>query len=139
MATWTDPTTIDTSPDAPVTSEFGTAALENPEALAEGAPGAPKIDPINAMAHGGALGAVGTYATLMYNPSGVATEVIAGNLYSGSALEYGGVYGVKGDTNNVTVTDTGGGTPSGTWRAMCEIDTGGFAVDEGIGVFLRVS
>ena len=43
MATWTDPATIDTSPDSPVTAEFGTAALENVEAFAEGASGAPKL------------------------------------------------------------------------------------------------
>ena len=43
MATYTDPTTLDTTPDAPVTSEFGTAVLENPEAIAEGASGAPRI------------------------------------------------------------------------------------------------
>jgi hypothetical protein len=43
MATWTDPSTINTGPDDPVTSEFGTAALENVEAFAEGASGAPKL------------------------------------------------------------------------------------------------
>lgn len=43
MATWTDPATINTGPDDPVTSEFGTAALENVEAFAEGASGAPKL------------------------------------------------------------------------------------------------
>ncbi len=43
MATWTDPSTVNTGPNDPVTSEFGTAALENAEALAEGASGAPKI------------------------------------------------------------------------------------------------
>ena len=136
MATWTGPATVGTSPDDPVTSEFGTAALENPEALAEGAAGAPKIDPINAMAHGGALGAVGTYATLMYNPAGPASVIVAGTLYSGSALEYGGVYGAKAAA--ATVTDVGGGTPSGTWRAMCEVNQPS-SVPEAVGVFLRVS
>ena len=43
MATWTDPSTVNTGPNDPVTSEFGTAALENVEALAEGAANAPKI------------------------------------------------------------------------------------------------
>jgi len=41
MATWTDPSTINTNPKDPITSEFGTAALENVEASAEGASGAP--------------------------------------------------------------------------------------------------
>lgn len=41
MATYTDPSTIGTSPNDPVTSEFGTAALDNPIAIAEGAFGAP--------------------------------------------------------------------------------------------------
>ena len=44
MATWTDPATINTDPKDPMTSEFGTAALENPEAMAEGASGAPKVE-----------------------------------------------------------------------------------------------
>jgi len=43
MATWTDPSSVNTGPNDPVTSEFGTAALENAVALAEGASGAPKI------------------------------------------------------------------------------------------------
>lgn len=43
MATWTDPSSVNTGPNDPVTSEFGTAALENAEALAEGAANAPKI------------------------------------------------------------------------------------------------
>lgn len=43
MATYTDPSTINTDPNDPVTSEFGTAALDNPVAIAEGASGAPRI------------------------------------------------------------------------------------------------
>ena len=42
MATYTDPSTIGTSPNDPVTSEFGTAALDNPVAITEGAAGAPR-------------------------------------------------------------------------------------------------
>jgi len=56
MATWTDPATIDTSPDSPVTSEFATAALENVEAFAEGASGSPvnpqRLCPYNAVTVG---------------------------------------------------------------------------------------
>jgi hypothetical protein len=40
---WTDPTTINTDPRDPVTSDFGTAALDNPVAIAEGATGAPRV------------------------------------------------------------------------------------------------
>lgn len=43
MATYTDPSTINTNPNDPVTSEFGTAALDNPVAIAEGASGAPRV------------------------------------------------------------------------------------------------
>ena len=43
MATWTDPATLNTGPDDPVTAEFGTATLENPTAIAEGATGAPRV------------------------------------------------------------------------------------------------
>jgi len=44
MASWTDPATIPTSPDDPVTSDFGTAALANPVAAFEGASGAPTCE-----------------------------------------------------------------------------------------------
>lgn len=43
MATYTDPATINTDPKDPITSEFGTAALDNPVAIAEGASGAPRV------------------------------------------------------------------------------------------------
>ena len=43
MATWTDTTTMDTAPDAPVTSELMTALRDNPVAIAEGAVGATPV------------------------------------------------------------------------------------------------
>lgn len=43
MATWRDIASSETQPKAPVTSELMTALALNPEAIAEGASGAPKI------------------------------------------------------------------------------------------------
>jgi len=66
MATWTDPATINTGPDDPVTSEFGTAALENVEAFAEGASGAPKL----AMKHETGAGTTGNVDFTVTNYGG---------------------------------------------------------------------
>lgn len=43
MATYTDPSTLNTDPNDPVTSELMTAAIDNPVAIAEGASGAPRV------------------------------------------------------------------------------------------------
>lgn len=43
MADFTNPNDIPTAPRDPVTSEFGTAALDNPIGIAQGVEGAPKI------------------------------------------------------------------------------------------------
>ena len=43
MATWTDIANSQVQPYAPVTSELMTALRDNPQALAEGASGAPRI------------------------------------------------------------------------------------------------
>lgn len=43
MATWTDPTSLATAVDDPVTTALATALKNNPVALAEGASGAPRI------------------------------------------------------------------------------------------------
>lgn len=45
MATYTDPSTLNTDPNDPVTSELMTAAIDNPVAIAEGAAGAARIQP----------------------------------------------------------------------------------------------
>lgn len=75
MATWTDPATIGTDPDDPVTSEFGTAALENPEALAEGASGAPRV-----------LYTQGTIGTFTFAYSTSAADSNFGDTVAGSTL-----------------------------------------------------
>lgn len=43
MATYTDTSTLNTSPNDPLTSELATALKDNPIAIAEGAEGAPKV------------------------------------------------------------------------------------------------
>lgn len=91
-------------PESPYTTTLATKMRDNPIAITEGSSGAPKIDPINAMAHGGAVGAVGTYAFCVQTAG---TTVSTGGTIAGSSLAYTHV-------NNTT----GSGVPSGTWRLM---------------------
>ena len=95
MATYTDPSTINTDPNDPVTSEFGTAALDNPVAIAEGASGAPRI-------------VAGALATNLGNGSATAVGTILDvtDLTDvGQLLVYGplGIDAASGETGTVTV------------------------------------
>ena len=118
MASYIEITDEETDPGAPVTSELLKKERDNPIAIAEGASGAPRIE-FAAMAHGGALGAVGTYAFLsMFAFTGIS----AGSTYAGSALRYHGVRVGTAEGSYVT-TPTTGAAPSGTWRAMGSADT----------------
>jgi hypothetical protein len=110
-------------PESPYTTTLATKNRDNPIAITEGASGAPKIDPINAMAHGGATGAIGTYAFCV-QVAGTATAT--GATVAGSSLRYTNV-------NNVA----GSGTPSGTWRLMGYITA--ISSLNGISSWLRVS
>lgn len=105
-------------PESPYTTTLATKNRDNPIAITEGASGAPKIDPINAMAHGGAIGAIGTYAWLGDTST---TSTAAGGTRAGSNLRYAGISATTSFTNDATVSSShvgNGGTPSGTWRCM---------------------
>jgi len=79
-------------------------------------------------------GAVGTYAWLGRNSN--SASLTAGASYSGSSLQYAGV-SAQNAYNYNTALNVGGGTPSGTWRAMGTTGTGG---DPSRGtLFLRIS
>lgn len=117
-------TNSEVQPEAPITSELMTKLRDNPIAIAEGASGAPKIDPINAMAHLGAVGAIGTYAILYKTTTGV---VSPGTLVAGSSLRYSNTftdtYYVPGEGMGSYTSVYAGGTvaPPGTWRLMGHI------------------
>ena len=117
MADWTTIPDSSIEPGKPIRSIDGLALRDNPVAIAEGAVGAPKINPIEAMAHLGAVGAVGTYAWLGETTT---TATAAGGTRAGSGLRYAGNASTASYTNDlVGVSGVGnGGTPSGTWRAM---------------------
>lgn len=103
MAAYTTITDTQVDPEAPITSELMTALRDNPIAIAEGATGAPRIDPSSAVDWASttntaaeinwvlgrnaslSLGAVGTYGVLWYNPTTL-TNLNAGQTVSGSLL-----------------------------------------------------
>ena len=97
-------TEAQSNPFAPLTSELVKQLRDNPIAIAEGAPGAPRINPIGAMTHNGAVGAVGTWAFL---ETSTGVNLNAGSTRAGSGLLYANAGGADAS-----------GSPSGTWRLM---------------------
>lgn len=108
-----------------------TALRDNPIAIAEGAPGAPRVldaalgttstaagtNWVIKRTAGASVGAVGTYALLRFEVPKVASP---GSTHAGSLLIYSS--GAGGD----------GGIPSGTWRCM------GYTPGGGATLFLRI-
>lgn len=124
-------------PEAPLTSSLASRWTNNPIAIAEGAPGAPRIQ-TNAIANGAVtaaklatgnqernwvlsrvaaapLGAVGTYASLalFLHPSEWAVTSNQGDIRPGSSLRW--------STTSGRVSPSG--TPSGTWMCMGRAST----------------
>ena len=107
-----------------------TALRDNPIAIAEGAAGAPRVDPIAAMEHQGQAGAVGTYAFAWRDST--ATPPPFGGTVAGSQLRPAGFTSVGGVGVSVGATTFGSGsdiqgsagsdraTLNGTWRCMGE-------------------
>lgn len=104
MTTYTNIPDGDIDQDSPVTQPLMTALRDNPIAITEGASGAPRINPIDAMSHNGAVGAVGTYAFLRFVSSSSANP---GTTHSGVDLVWSNAQG-----------DDRGGVNFGTWRVM---------------------
>ena len=133
MATWTTIPDTSLEPGKPIRSIDALALRDNPVAISEGASGAPKIDPINAMAHLGAAGAVGTYAWLVES-STPGTAIVAGNTYAGSSLRYFGFHIASGTLGwNIT----GGAIVTGTWRACGSVTFSGSS--QRTTLFLRIA
>jgi hypothetical protein len=118
MADWTTLPDSSLEPGKPIRSIDGLALRDNPIAIAEGAAGAPRIDPIAAMAHQGQTGAVGTYAFLGETAT---TTTAPGGTRAGSALRYVSINKTSSWASTITFTAILGefsSTPSGTWRCM---------------------
>ena len=111
MTTWTTIPDASLDPTKPARAIDAKALRDNPIAIAEGASGAPKINSIAAMDHGGSVGAVGTYALLqdLTTPRVSLTE---GSTRAGSSLRYAGASVVSGSVN------VRNAAPAGTWRLM---------------------
>lgn len=134
MAAYTTITDTQVDPEAPITSELMTALRDNPIAIAEGATGAPRIDPSSAVDWDSStntsaevnwvlnrtaslsLGGVGTYGVLYYN-IGTLTKLNAGATVSGSILLR---TSTPGNGNAFDTASSLGNTSSvaGTWRAL---------------------
>lgn len=130
MATWTDPATIPTNPNDPLTSEFGTAALENPEALAEGAAGAPRV------IYGAKTVGAYTFGYSTAGDQGPGDTVAGSTLRATSALR-----GMPGSSFTGGWAFTQSGTLPGTWECMgefTETDTS-WAEANGSTLWLRIS
>ena len=114
MATWTNIPDSSIEPGKPIRSIDGIALRDNPIAIAEGASGAPRINPIGAMQHQGAAGAVGTYAW-----AGTVNDdsrVAFGATLAGSLLRAQGAIMFIGPSN---AGASGAETAlTGTWRCM---------------------
>ena len=82
------------------------------------------------------FGDVGTYALLISNS--LSTTINRGSTYSGSSFSFLGMWSGGGLGGQALISGINGGTPSGTWRAMCEIgdSTGSYYA---FGLFLRIS
>lgn len=121
MTTYTAIPNGDVDQDSPVTQTLMTLLRDNPIAIAEGATGAPKIE-LAAMAHQGAVGAVGTWASLQTT---AAVDLNPGDTRAGSGLFYAPFDG-----------GINGGTPLGTWRCMGVTDAG---TNKRVTLFLRIA
>jgi hypothetical protein len=142
MASWTNQSTSSLLPGEPWTSAKALAAFENPEAIAEGASGAPRIDPINAMAHQGTAGAIGTYAFAVCT---VGDTAFGSNRAGSNLLPTSAAYAS-------TDPSSSGGSPdfmfdtgtalSGNWKCMGTFDTADPASGDqmfGATLWLRIS
>jgi hypothetical protein len=109
------------------------ALRDNPIAIANGDAGAPRIDPINAMEHQGAAGAIGTYA-FARRSSG---DVAFGATLAGSSLVTVGAFSAFSGGSDTLST---GAALSGTWRCMGTYDhTGTSGTATGSTLWLRIS
>lgn len=134
MAQYTTITDTQVDPEAPITSELMTALRDNPIAIAEGASGAPRIDPSTAVDWDSStntsaeinwvlnrtasltLSGVGTYGVLYYNPGTVA-NITAGGTVSGSLLLRSNNVGNPNPFDSSS-NASGTSTVAGTWRAL---------------------
>lgn len=135
MADWFSIPDTAVDPDAPLTSQLAYAWRDNCIAIAEGASGAPRIQPAALGSWYTSLGDTKTLAFLGRSADATISEFIAGNTYSGSLLKYAGVT-INGSGSGITLSAT---SPSGTWRAVGQAVSPGGASPVIATLFIRVS
>jgi hypothetical protein len=135
MADYVTITDAQVDPEAPITSELMSALRDNPIAIAEGAVGAPRIEPIAFSANYYTAGAVGTYVWARRTTG--TGDVSFGTTLAGSSLSpTSAAYGSNA-FNIVPGAFTIGSALSGTWRAMGTYDHELF-IDLGEGIVMRL-
>jgi len=123
-----------------------TALRDNPIAIAEGAPGAPKIqaaaldvttaerDWVLGRTAGATAGAVGTYAFMERTGNNALIDI--GGTIAGSSIRYAGVDRTNTQQMDISSSAT---VPSGTWQCMGYIAALGDTSAERASLFLRIA
>ena len=161
MADWTTIPDTTFEPGAPAKGRDIRFLRDNPIAIAEGAPGAPRIagqqgpvvraaglfsgnaerDWVLARCASASVGAVGTYAMLRgQSDLGPGSTVSGSNLNYIGALHFFSIDGASGTTQSHSATL--GASPAGTWRCMSNLSASVGVVSQGsfrAGLFLRIS
>ena len=116
-------------PDDPIPADLGIRWRDNPIAMFEGAPGAPRIAYAALDTWFSTAGDVGSLAFLI-TTSGAVGIITAGTTYAGSSLTYSGFHKLEG------ISDTGSGL-TGTWRALGSVLNAG--VNQRATLFVRIA
>lgn len=114
MATYRSIATTETDPEAPLTSQLVKALEANPRAIAEGAPGAPRIEFPAMSTSFSSAGQIGSMAMLGAE-SAILGSASPGDVVSGALLRYAGVSTDSVGATQVVIT---GSAPAGNWRCM---------------------
>lgn len=114
--TWNPPSDTELAHKKPILLDHSRRIRDMIYAMGQGLAGAQRIDPIAAMAHQGAVGAVGTWAFLTLVSA--SAQIVAGTAYAGSGLRYTGFATQTATPPFGADYNTNGATPSGTWLAM---------------------
>jgi len=102
-------------PDDPIPADLGIRWRDNPIAMFEGAPGAPRLQLAALDAGFTTAGGIGSYVFAAQSPPTL-TAIIAGTVYAGSGLKCAGLVIESG----VLSLAPSGAALSGSWRAMGE-------------------
>ncbi len=142
MADYVPITSGQTDPGAPITSALMKALEENPRAIAEGAPGAPRIDGIAAMTHQGLGNSVGTYVFARRTDN--ADTGFQGGVPGSLLRPTSAAWSVTTGTSPEGTSFNNGPALDGTWRCMGQYDGistsgGGFLTIAGATLWLRIA